>query len=239
MLVGLDWQAGATPFSFSANSVTYDANSPAMNKVSDYWQGLINDKLVDTAIQPLTPAQYAAWNNGTLATLIGATWDAGIMQSSSAAAKGKWAVAPLPQWTQGSLASGNYGGATTAVFAGTKHPYADAVFAEWMSTNLSATKIIFGGGGVAASLAYNQTKIIQQPQPYFGNQPIYEVFNQAGDNINHSFQWSPNQTDFDNYLTDDLTGAFNGTSTISEAFADAQQKAAADLKSQGIQVIVK
>jgi len=239
MLIGLDWQAGARPFAFTGSDVTYDANSAAMNKVSDYWQSMIDDKLVNTAIQPLTPAQYAGWSNGTLATLIGATWDAGIMQGSAAKAKGKWAVAPLPQWTPGADASGNYGGATTAVMAGSKYLYEDAVFAEWMSTNLTATKIIFGGGGIAANLAYDATGAIQAPQSYFGGQPIYDVFKQAGNNINHSFQWSPNQTDFDNYLTDDLTGAFNGTSTIAQAFAKAQQSAAKDLEAQGVSVVVK
>jgi multiple sugar transport system substrate-binding protein len=239
MLIGLDWQAGAQPFAFTGSSVTYDANSAGMNKVSNYWQSLVDDKLVNTSIQPLTPAQYAAWNDGSLATLIGATWDAGIMQSSAAKAKGKWAIAPLPQWTPGAAASGNYGGATTAVMAGTKYPYEDAVFADWMSTNLTATKIIFAGGGVAANLAYDQTGIIQQPQPYFGNQPVFEVFKQAGNNIDHAFQWSPNQTEFDNNLADDLAGAFHGTSTIAKAFAQAQQSAASDLKAQGISVVVK
>jgi multiple sugar transport system substrate-binding protein len=194
---------------------------------------------VNTTIQPLTPAQYKAWDDGSIASTIGAAWLQGIQTSSSAASAGKWAVAPLPEWTEGQPSGANYGGATTAVLSGTKHPYEDAVFAEWLSTNPAATSIVFAQGGTGASLAYSKTSALDLKVPYYGNQEIFHVFQDGANTTDTSFQWAPDQTNLNNYLQDALAGAFDGSSTIAKAYTAAQAKAAADLKSQSIPVTVK
>lgn len=239
MLQGLDWQAGAKPYVYNGDKFELDMNSAAVDKVSDYWQTMIDKKLVNTSIQPLTPAQYKAWDDGTIASTIGAVWLQGIQTSSSTASAGKWAVAPLPAWTAGQPAGANYGGATTAVLSGTKHPYEDAVFADWLSTDPAASKIVFAGGGTGASLAYAKSGALDMKVPYYGNQEIFHVFQDGADTTDTSFQWAPDQTNLNNYLQDALAGAFTGTTTISEAYSAAQTKAAADLKSQSIPVTVK
>ena len=238
-LQGLDWQAGAKPYLYENGKFVLDMNSPATEKVSDYWQNMIDKGLVNTSIQPLTPAQYKAWDDGTIVSSIGASWLQGIQTSSSTASAGDWAVAPLPEWTAGQPAGANYGGATTAVLSGTKHPYEDAVFAEWLSTSAAAHKIVFAGGGTGASIAYSKSGALNVKVPYYGNQEIFNVFQDGSNTTDNSFQWAPDQTNLNNYLQDALAGAFNGTSTISKAYTQAQAEAVKDLKSQSIPVSTK
>jgi hypothetical protein len=56
---------------------------------------------------------------------------------------------------------------------------------------------------------------------------------------NHNFAWSPDQTNLNGYISDALTGAFNGSSTVLKSLEAAQAKAVADLKSQSIPVVSK
>jgi multiple sugar transport system substrate-binding protein len=239
VLLGLIWQAGATPFTYSGNKFVINMDSPQIQKVASYWQEMIDKGLVNSTIEPLTPAQYKGWSDGTLATSIGAVWQQDIMSSNASAASGKWAVVNLPQWTAGENAGGNWGGSTTAVLKGTKHPYEAAVFADWLATNADASKAIYGSGGTGSSIAYSKSGALDTPQPYFGNEKTLLVFQKGSDGTNHNFQWSPDQTNLNGYLQDSMTGAFDGSSNILSGFKAAQAKAVADLKSQSIPVVSK
>lgn len=235
-LLGMAWQAGAKPFTYTSDSFVIDMNSEPMDRVADYWQRMIDDGLVDTSIQPLSPAQYAAWNDGTIASTIGASWLSSLIENNAASASGKWGVLPLPNWTKGEVAGGNNGGASTAVLAGTKHPYEAAVFADWLSTNLDAINIVFSVGGTSAALAWGESGAYDVKYPFYGDQAIFKVFEASAEATDTSFQWAPNQINVNNYLQDALTGAFDGSSTIKDAFAETQTEAVADLKSQSIPV---
>jgi len=239
LLLSLGWQNGARPFGYSGEKVVLDMTSPAMTKVADYWQNLVDEKLVNTDLQIFSPQQYAAWNNGTIATSIGAVWQSAVMESGAPGAKGDWAVAPLPQWTAGGSASANYGGATTAVIAGTRHPYEASVFADWMSTSKTAGPFIYAAGGLLAANHGSTDAEIQAPQAYFGGQQIFAEFEKASRNIDTGFSWAPDQTNVNNYLSDAVVKSLAGNGTLADALGATQQKAVADLTSQSIEVTVK
>jgi multiple sugar transport system substrate-binding protein len=239
VLTGLIWQAGGTPYSYSGNKFVIDLHDAATTKVANYWQQMIDKKLVNTSIQPLTPAQYKGWSDGTIATAIGAVWEQDIMSTNATAAAGKWAIAELPQWTPGATAGGNWGGSTTAVLKDTKHPYEAAVFADWLATNPNASKAIYGSGGTGSSIAYSKSGALNTPQPFYNNQKTLLVFQKMSDGTNHDFAWSPDQTNLNGYIDDSLVGAFDGSSTILKGLEAAQAKAVADLKSQSIPVVAK
>jgi len=236
---GLMWQAGARPFSYEGDSFALDMKSATMTKVADYWQRMIDEKLIDTSAPPFSPALYAAWNKGTIASYIGPSWMSFILQQSAAGTSGKWGVLPLPAWSEGERGGGSWGGAATSVFKGSKHPYEAAVFANWLSTSPEANTILFGGGGQSASTKWATSGAYDKPFPFFGGQPVSQVFDRSAKETSPSFQWAPDQTNVNGYLQDALAGAFTGSSTIKEAFAATQQKAVADLKSQSIPVVEK
>ena len=235
-LQGLVWQAGATPYTYSDDSFVLDMKSEAMNKVADYWQQMIDKGFVDTAATPFSPALYAGWNDGTIASYIGPSWMDFLLQPNAANTAGKWGVLPLPAWEKGQASGGNWGGGGTAVFAGTEHPYEAAVFADWLSTSSEANEAMFSTGGQSASLAWAESGAYDKPIPFYNDQPIFSVFAESADATDTSFQWAPDQTNLNGYLQDALSGAFDGSSTIKDAFATTQSKVAADLESLSIPV---
>jgi multiple sugar transport system substrate-binding protein len=239
ILVGLDWQNGARPFQYSGSSFMFDMDSPQAAQVANYWQGLVKDGVINTTAKPFTPAQYSAWDNGTVATVVAPAFYGNVMVDDATASKGDWRVAPLPQWQAGQDANGNDGGSSIAVMAGTKHEYADAVFAEWLGANQQALETAFGGVELAAASSYMNSSAIDTPSAYFGGQPYLQVFKAAAAGVNTNFQWAPNQFTVNLDLQDALAGAFNGTSSIESAFKSTQSQAAASLRSSGVTVLTK
>ena len=75
-------------------------NDAATKKVADYWGGLVNEGAIDD--QPMyTPEWNKALNDGTLLTWPSAVWAPGVLTGNAPDTKGKWAIAPLPQWSAG------------------------------------------------------------------------------------------------------------------------------------------
>src|SRR5207249_4817773 len=52
--------------------------------------------------------------------------------------KGKWRMAPLPQWKSGENITGSWGGSSTGVSTDSKHAEAAAKFATWLNTDPEA-----------------------------------------------------------------------------------------------------
>ena len=65
------------------------------------------------------------------------------------------------------------------------------------------------------------------------------VFRQMANYVNTSFQWAPNMTAVFADLQDNLQSAFNGSTTIEQAFVTTQNEAAANLRSLGVTVSTK
>ena len=68
-----------------------------------------------------------------------AVWGAGVLAGNAPPAKGKWAMAPLPQWSAGENVTGFWGGSSTAVDRRppSSRPQA-AKFATWLNTDPEA-----------------------------------------------------------------------------------------------------
>lgn len=239
LLLSLIWQNGGKPFTYDDKSIVVDLTSPEALEVAEFWQGMIDDGLVNTDIAWLSGEQFTAFGNGTLASSVAPVWQSALMEASSTEAAGLWHVSPIPQWDNGEEKSANQGGATTAVLRGTEHPYEAAVFADWLSTNPQARAYVYGAGGLSAAIDAKGDPEISEASEYFGGQAFREVFQEASAHIDSSFQWAPNQTNVTDYLTDGLVDVLAGSSTIPEVLANVQAKTVSDLESQGITVRVK
>ena len=234
-MTGLAWQNGAKPIQISGNTVKLDYTGAATSQVAAYWQKLIDEKLVRTDLAGFSPAEFAALNNGTLATQISAVWDAGIIAGNAKSTAGDWAVAPLPQWQAGASASGNYGGSTTAVLKSSQHPYEAAKFALWLSTDPAAQSMVVSlAGGYPPTTAGQDLAQLKTGDPFYGGQVIYDVVKAASQGVNPDWQWSPNQRTINKILGDEITKVLGGQETFQAALQATQDKALADLKSLGI-----
>lgn len=233
---GLAWQADAGWFGVKGDAWQVTMDSPANDKVADYWQKLADDHLISGA--PMyDQAWYTGLGNGDIATVVGAVWQAGVIKGGAKDGSGKWAVAPMPQWEAGEQQVGNAGGSSTAVLKGCSDPGAAWDFAHWLSTD----RTTFGDLVDKAALYPAATKLLDLPQlsgkdAYFGGQNIYSVFADASAHVGADWAWGPLMTKTAADLDDGLGKAWAGRSTIAGALRTTQDQTLTEMRKQGLSV---
>lgn len=234
---GLLWQNKATMFERDKDSWKVTVDRPESRQVADYWQKMIDDKLVATDLQGFSPALYKAWNSGEVVTWVSAAWGYSTIRDNAKATNGKWAVAPMPQWEKGGKQAGNWGGSTTTVMNGTKHPAEASKFALWLNTDPEALEILNREGGLyPAAKAGLELPALQQPVDFYGKQKIFDVFAQASANVDTGFTWGPTMTDTYRYLSDGTAAVIGGKKTLGDVLKDTGSQSADSLRKQSLDV---
>lgn len=233
---GLAWQTGATWFGVDGDAWKVSLASDANLKIADYWQGLVSEGLISSA--PMyDQAWYTGLGNGSIATVVGAVWQAGVIKGGAADGSGKWAVAPMPQWSAGDDQVGNAGGSATAVLKGCSDPAAAWEFAHWLSTDKTTFDMLVKKAGLyPAATGLADLPALTEGDAYFGGQKIFDVFAKAAPKVNPDWTWGPVMTKTAADLDDGLGKAWSGQGTISDALKTAQDKTIAELKKQGLKV---
>jgi multiple sugar transport system substrate-binding protein len=234
--IGLAWQAGAQWFGTSGQSWKVNINDAASEEVANYWQSLLNQHLVNTD-PDFAQGWYNDLANGTDATWISAVWGANTIISNAPKTSGDWKVAPMPQWTAGQSAAGNWGGSTTVVFKDTKYPQQAAEFAEWLNTNQQSVQDMVDGAQLYPALqAALNTPASSSAMAFYGGQDINQVFRAASLNVNDKFQWGPTMNDVFTNLGDLFSNAVNGQTTLGAALNSVQTSTIQDMQKQGFSV---
>lgn len=233
---GFDWQAEAPWFSVDGDSWKVSIDSPEGEKVAAYWQGLTDAGLISQA--PMwDQSWYTGLGDGSIATHVGAVWIAGVLKGSAPDGAGKWAVAPMPQWEAGDDKVGNVGGSATAVLKGCDAPEAAWTFAHWMSTDPDAyTGLIEEAALYPAATELLDLPALTEPDPYFGDQVIFDVFAEASPNVTTGWVWGPNMPETTGFLDDGLGKAWSGQGSFADALKSTQQQTLDALEAQGLSV---
>ena len=233
---GLVWQAGGTWFGNDGTDWNVDLTGDESIKVADYWQDLIDRDLVSTQ-PPWTTEWDNAYNTGAAWTWNSAAWGANSIASGAPDTAGKWAVAASPQWEAGDEASGNWGGSSTAVFTGSKHPYEAAQFALWLnSSSESLTMLNESANLYPAAKDGLDLPVLKEGVEFYGNQPIYDVFAKASGEVSSDFVWGPTMTQTYNDVSDGFKAAVSGNGTLAEALTTGQSATIKALQAQSIPV---
>lgn len=234
---GLLWQNKAKLFDINGDKLAVTVDSPDTQKVADYWQKMIDEKLVATNLQGFSPDLYAAWNTGTVATWVSAAWGYSTIRDNAPDTAGKWAVAPMPQWDASGTNAGNWGGSTTAVFASSKAPAEAAKFALWLNTDPASLAILNKEGGLYPAATDGQSlPALSAGVDFYGGEKIFDIFKDASGKVDTDFTWGPTMTDTYRYMSDGFTAALNGQGTLTGALKSAQTQSVDSLKAQGITV---
>ncbi len=234
---GLVWQANGQWFDSSTGSWKVSLTSPESTKVADYWQNLISGGLV-SKVPAWTDEWNNAYNTGSDWTWISAVWGANSISSGAPDTSGDWAVAPMPQWKAGDNAAGNWGGSSTAVLKGSKHPYEAAQFALWLNTSDEALTALNKEANLyPATKAGLSLPVLADGVPFYGDQKIYDVFAKASSQVNPDFTWGPTMTQTYADVADGFGQVLGGTGTLSDALKTGQDKTIAALKAQSIPVV--
>ncbi|GAA4894982.1 ABC transporter substrate-binding protein [Streptomyces coeruleoprunus] len=236
LFAGLSQQAGATWWTVDGQKWKVSIDDAATRKVASFWGGLVKEGAIDN--QPMyTPAWNKALNSGRQIAWVSAVWAPGTLSSVAPDTKGKWAMAPLPQWTKGDNATGSWGGSTTAVTNDSQHKAAAAKFATWLNTDPEALAALVKEGGIypAATAAQTSGALSEAPD-YFANQPEFYTLAAEIAKTTAPASWGPNVNVAYSSFKDAFGKAAKDKSDFGAALRTMQDTTVADLEKQGFEV---
>lgn len=234
---GLTQQAGGSWWGSTGDSWSVDIDSAPVNKVASYWGGLVQSGVIDNQPQ-YTPAWNKGLADGTQVGWVSAVWAPGVLQGNAPATAGKWKMAPLPQWTAGDDATGNWGGSAVAVTSQSKHTAAAVAFDTWLNTNPTAVTQLVKDGGLYPADTVDSTKALASGNSFFSNQPdFYTTAAQIAKTVK-PFTYGPNVNVAYSAFNDQFGKAAQAKSQADfvSAVKQMQQITVSDLKSSGFTV---
>ncbi|MFJ2115247.1 ABC transporter substrate-binding protein [Streptomyces sp. NPDC087850] len=237
LFAGLAQQAGAQWWTTEGEKWKVGIDDAATTKVADFWGSLVKDGSIDN--QPMyTPAWNKALNTGKQLAWVSAVWAPGTLTTAAPDTKGKWAMAPLPQWNKGEQKTGSWGGSSTAVTNDSPHKKAAAKFAAWLNTDSEALTALVKESGIYPAATAAQTGGAMSTAPeFFSNQPdFYTTAAEIAKGTAPS-AWGPNVNVAYTTFRDSFSQAAKDKSDFGAALTDMQQATVADLKKQGFGVI--
>ncbi|WOF24233.1 extracellular solute-binding protein [Microbacterium betulae] len=236
---GFAQQAGAEWWSVDGDAWTVDFDDEASVAVADYWQDLIDRDLV-LAEPLLTPEWNARLNAGDVLAWPAGLWAAGVINGVAADMAGQWALAPLPQWTEGDSAVAFQGGSAAIVTTSSEHAEAAAEFAAWMATSEEGAAIQIEQGTYPASLAGQELTVGSEPPILMEGQDDYWriAADIAADTI-PEISWGPNVNVASTAFQDAMSAAVTNGAPLSDALAETERAVAADMETSGFTVHVE
>jgi multiple sugar transport system substrate-binding protein len=236
-------QKGANPFVYDLGdkqNITIKLDDQATKDVLSYWGDLATRKLVGAADQ-FTADYIAGVVNGKYATYISAAWAPGYLTGAGVgkgAEKGKFAVAPLPQWDAASPVSVNWGGSAFAVTSQASDKKAAAEVAKGLYADSASltdgwqTQTIFPlNQSVLKSDAFVNAKV-----GFFNGQTANKDIYIPAENAYHGFVYSPFTVYYYAQLQAQIVKITQGKTTGAQAATDLQQIMVKYATSQGFTV---
>ncbi|WP_019074265.1 ABC transporter substrate-binding protein [Streptomyces hokutonensis] len=238
LFAGLAQQAGAKWWTVGdGGKWTVGIDDAATKKVAEFWGGLVQEGVIEN--QPMyTPAWNNALNKGTNIAWVSAVWAPGVLVSSAPDTKGKWRMAPLPQWSAGESVTGSWGGSSTGVSTDTKHAEAAAKFAAWLNTDPEALAALVKEVAIYPAATKGQSGSVLTPPAFFPNQTdFYDTAAKIAATTAAS-AWGPNvQVAYDTFS--DAFGKATKAKKAAQfdtALATMQSATFTDMKKQGFKV---
>ncbi|MEU3245697.1 ABC transporter substrate-binding protein [Streptomyces sp. NPDC006875] len=231
---GLLWQNSAQMYQYSGDKWHVSVASDQSKQVADYWQKLIDAKLVRTDLAHGSTQMYTAYQKDQIASYVGAAWGYSMFRDNLPDQAGKWSIVPMPTWGS-NPASGDWGGSTVAFMKGNKHLYESVKFNSWLNTDPEALALENKLGGLyPAATAGSKLPALSQGVPYYNNEKIFDVFADSSKNIDTDFSWGPTQKTVNLSLQDAMAKATAGKGTLDDALSAAQATALKSMKDQAI-----
>jgi multiple sugar transport system substrate-binding protein len=236
LFAGLAQQAGARWWTTQGEKWKVGIDDPATKKVADFWGGLVEEGAIDN--QPMyTPAWNKALNTGKQIAWVSAVWAPGTLTTAAPDTQGKWAMAPLPQWSAAENRTGSWGGSSTGVTTDSKHKDAAAKFAAWLNTDGDALNALAKEGGIyPASTSAQLSGAFTSPPAYFSNQP--DFYSRAAEiaKTTAPAAWGPNVNVAYTAFKDAFGAAAKNKSDFTAALGAMQEETVSDLEKQGFEV---
>ncbi|NUT20250.1 MAG: sugar ABC transporter substrate-binding protein [Hamadaea sp.] len=229
------WQAGGKPFQVDGTNVKINLADDGSTKFANLWQQLVTDKLV-APISGWSDAWYKGLGDGTIATLVIGAWMPANLESGVAAAKGKWRVAPMPQWTAGGAATAENGGSSLAIPKLGKNNALAYGFMKYATTGEGAQIRVDNGAFPATTEQVNADAFKNKEFPYFGGQKVNEVLAQAASGVVTGWSYLPFQVYANSIFNDTVGKAYVSNTTLADGLKAWQDASVKYGKEQGFTV---
>ncbi|MFC3572033.1 ABC transporter substrate-binding protein [Streptomyces yaanensis] len=236
LFAGLAQQAGAKWWTTSGQKWKVGIDDAATEKVAKFWGGLVKEGAIDN--QPMyTPAWNKALNTGKQIAWVSAVWAPGTLNTAAPDTKGKWAMAPLPQWSNSDDVTGSWGGSSTAVTTDSQHKEAAAKFATWLNTDPAALTALAKEGGIyPAATTAQMSDAFAEPPAFFSNQADFYTTAARIAKTTAPSAWGPNVNVAYTSFKDAFGAAAKNKSDFVAALKTMQDATVADMKKQGFEV---
>lgn len=232
---GLASQNKGQWFATEGDGWKVSVNDAGSKGVAELWQRMLTDKTASD-LATFSPAWSSALAKGEIWSWPTAVWGAGVVKSSAPDTSGNWAVAPLPVWNAGEEVSAVWGGGGLSVFKTSEHPCEAARFALWMGTSPDALKILNKAIGIYPTTnTLLADPLFAQPDPFFGDQKIFDVFRRASE-VTPDFTWGPSMTGTYQSITDAFANAKTSGTSLADALDEAQQSVVTAMQKDGFTV---
>jgi multiple sugar transport system substrate-binding protein len=237
-LMELMAQAGAAPFGYAGgDQLTINWIGPAQLRFADYWQKLIDAKVVSTVTATSTQVPINR-DKGLVAAGLDSAWAPSYFAPNAKNSMGDWRAAPIPQWTAGAGVNTDWGGSTYPVFAQSKHPAEAAQFAQWLTATDEAWNILKTPPSSlfpAYSPLLNSDSFTKITYPVSGSSHPNEVFAKAAENM-APVQWPPFMIQALNQANTTFGQVETGKQTLRQAFQAYQGQMVKYAQQQGFKV---
>jgi multiple sugar transport system substrate-binding protein len=237
VFTAMAWANDAKPFQVKDNKWVVNIAGKESLTVANTLQKLLDDKVLMTL--PHFSSEWAqAYNTGKLASWMSAAWAPGPLKSNAPKTAGKWAVAPMPQWTPGVASSGSWGGSSAVVFKKTKYPKQALEFAKFLTTNQQVwsdywiPKITI----YPTNLKAQKLPELSKPDSFFGGQKIYDTIAASNHSVAHDFNYGPVANEWFTTEQNYLSQAVNGKMTLAQALQQTQKSVVDYMRKQGLSV---
>lgn len=242
VITGLLWQAGWRPFHYdaSADEWTIEINSDAAKKVLNYWGEMIAEDLCAVAYD-WTPEWGSSFEKGTFMSFFGAAWSpVSQIQPYKTESAPAYNVALMPQWDPENPSNGNWGGSSFAVTSHSKNAEAATLLAAWMNLSEYAliSDVVPGGRGLfPAGVSGYELDEFKSPDPNLDDQVAADLWIEAMETVDVSFEWSPWTNYFYDELTNELIASYEGKQTWEAALDNLQKKMVEYARSMDYEVV--
>lgn len=159
--------------------------------------------------------------------------------NSTPGGKGKWAIAPLPQWDPAKPSLGTQGGSTFAVTKDSQHPEEALEFILWMVTSPDALRAKLSSGISSAYPAVPALVPVARKEmdtAYYSGQDIFGLFQESARLVSPRWQWGPRMTSTITSVEDGFAKAGAGSGSIIGALREGERRTLPDLSSLGLSV---
>ncbi|WP_433795109.1 ABC transporter substrate-binding protein [Actinoplanes sp. CA-252034] len=220
------WQAGGKPYTVNGTDVKVDFGDAGSQKFATLWQQMLDQKLLSPVVS-WTDEWFKGLGDGTIASLVIGAWMPTNLENGAAAAKGKWRVAPMPQWEAGGKASSENGGSSLAITEASTKKALSYAFLKYIAVEDGAQARTDKGAFPATTAQLNADAFKNKEFPYFGGQKVNEVLAESASQVVTGWTYLPFQVYANNIYGDTVGKAYIGQGKLPDglkAWQDASIK---------------